>query len=72
MGEFLDLFGISFGFPFTVYQPLKAGHSLHLGTERYMTPPEVVCPCLTSLGLVESVHGHHCTNLIGHHYEPTF
>ena len=37
----------------------------------------VVRPCLTSLGLVESVHGHHSTKLIGHpplinHYEPTF
>ena len=39
--------------------------------------PLVVRPWLTSLGLVESVHGHHSTNLIGHlplnnHYEPTF
>ena len=40
MGEFLDFLGISFGFCFFVYQPLKAWHSLHLGTERYMTPPD--------------------------------
>ena len=37
----------------------------------------LVRPCLTSLGLVESVHGHHSTELIGHlplinQYEPTF
>ena len=37
----------------------------------------VVRPCLTSLGLVKSVHGHHSTKLIGHlplinQYEPTF
>ena len=37
----------------------------------------IVSPCLTSLGLVESVHGHHSTKLIGHLplinlYEPTF
>ena len=37
----------------------------------------LVRPCLTSLGLVESAHGRHSTNLIGHlplinHYEPSF
>ena len=44
MGEFLEFWGSSFGFPFFEYHPLKAWHSLHLGTERYniyyMTPPE--------------------------------
>ena len=40
MEEFLEFLGISFGFPFFVYQPLKAWHSLHLGTERYMTTPD--------------------------------
>ena len=39
IGEFLELLGISFGFPFFDFQPLKAWHSLHLGTERYMTKP---------------------------------
>ena len=39
IGEFLDFLGISFGFPFFDFQPLKAWHSLHLGTERYMTKP---------------------------------
>ena len=39
--------------------------------------PWIVHPCLTLLGLVESVHGHHSTKLIGHlplinRYEPTF
>ena len=38
---------------------------------------ELVRPCLTSLDLVESVHGHHSTKLIGHlplinQYKPTF
>ena len=42
MGEFLEFLGISFGFPFFVYQPLKAWHSLHLRTERYMTTPDGV------------------------------
>ena len=36
---FLEFWGISFGFPFFDFQPLKAWHSLHLGTERYMTKP---------------------------------
>ena len=36
IGEFLEFLGISFGFPFFDFQPLKAWHSLHLGTERYM------------------------------------
>ena len=40
MGEFLQFLGISFGFPFFDFQPLKAWHSLNLGTERYMTPPD--------------------------------
>ena len=40
MWEFLEFLGISFGFPFIVNQPLKAWHSLHLGTERYMTTPD--------------------------------
>ena len=40
MGEFLKFLGISFGLPFFDIQPLKAWHSLHLGTERYMTPPD--------------------------------
>ena len=39
IGEFLEFLGISFGFPFFDFQPLKAWHSLHLGTERYMTKP---------------------------------
>ena len=39
-GEFLEFRGISFGFPFFDFQPLKAWHSLHLGTEGYMTPPD--------------------------------
>ena len=39
IGEFLEFFKISFGFPFFDFQPLKAWHSLHLGTERYMTKP---------------------------------
>ena len=39
MGEFLEFWGISFGFAFFEYQPPKAWNSLHLGTERYMTPP---------------------------------
>ena len=39
IGEFLEYLGISFGFPFFDFQPLKAWHSLHLGTERYMTKP---------------------------------
>ena len=39
IGEFLELLGISFGFPFFDFQPLNAWHSLHLGTERYMTKP---------------------------------
>ena len=43
----MEFWGISFGFPFFVYQPLKALHSVHLGTERYMTPPDgVVRPTL--------------------------
>ena len=37
MKEFLDFFGIFLGFPFFEHQPLKAWHSLHLRTERYMT-----------------------------------
>ena len=40
MGELLDFVGFSFGFPFFDFQPLKAWHSLHLGTERYMTLPD--------------------------------
>ena len=40
MGEFLEFGGISFGFPFFDFQTIKAWHSLHLGTERYMTPPD--------------------------------
>ena len=39
IGEFLEFLGISFGFPFFDFQPLKAWHSLHLRTERYMTKP---------------------------------
>ena len=39
IGEFLEFLGISFGFPFIDFQPLKAWHSLHLGTDRYMTKP---------------------------------
>ena len=39
IGEFLEFLGISFGFPSFDFQPLKAWHSLHLGTERYMTKP---------------------------------
>ena len=39
-GEFLEFFGNSRGFPFFECQPLKAWHSLHLGTERYMTKPD--------------------------------
>ena len=40
-------------------------------------PRGVVRACLTSLGLVESVHGHQSTKLIGHlslinQYQPTF
>ena len=34
-GEFLECFGI----PFFDFQPLKTGHSVHLGTEMSMTPP---------------------------------
>ena len=40
MGEFLEFLGISFGFPFFEYQPVKAWHPFHLGTERYITPPD--------------------------------
>ena len=39
IGEFLEFLGISFGFPFFDFQQLKTWHSLHLGTERYMTKP---------------------------------
>ena len=39
IGEFLNFWGISFGFPFFDFQPLKAWHPLHLRTERYMTKP---------------------------------
>ena len=39
IGEFLEFWGISFGLPFFDFQPLKAWHSLHLRTERYMTKP---------------------------------
>ena len=39
IGEFLEFLGISFGFPFFDFQPLKAWYSLRLGTERYMTKP---------------------------------
>ena len=39
MGEFLESLGISLGFPVFEYQLLKAWHSLHLGTEMYLTPP---------------------------------
>ena len=46
MGEFLEFWGISSGFPFFVYQPLKAWHSLHLRTERYMTPPDGYISCV--------------------------
>ena len=35
----MELLGISFGFPFFDFQPLKARHSLHLGTESDMTTP---------------------------------
>ena len=40
MGEFLEFWGISFGFPFIDFQPLRGRHSLPLRTERYMRPPE--------------------------------
>ena len=54
------------------WQPQNFDAGAHLGWWLM-----VVCPCLTSLGLVESVHGHHSTKLIGHmplidHSEPTF
>ena len=39
IGEFLELLEVSSDFPFFDFQPLKAWHSLHLGTERYMTTP---------------------------------
>ena len=39
IGEFLEFWGISFDFHFFDFQLLKAWHSLHLGTERYMTKP---------------------------------
>ena len=38
--EFLEFLGIPCGFLSIDFQPLKAWYSLHLGTERYMTPPD--------------------------------
>ena len=40
LGEFLEFLGIPCGFPLFDFQPLKTGHSLHLGTERYVTKPD--------------------------------
>ena len=40
IGEFLDFFWISCGFLFFDFKPAKSWHSLHLRTERYMTPPD--------------------------------
>ena len=40
--EILEFVRISCGFPFLDFRPLKAWHFLHLGTERYMTPPDGV------------------------------
>lgn len=40
MGGFLEFLGIPCGFSFFDFQPLKTEHSLHLGTESSMTPPD--------------------------------
>ena len=37
--EFLEFVGVSFGFLFIKFQPLKAWHFLYLVTERCMTTP---------------------------------
>ena len=56
MGELLEFWGISFGFPFFDFQPLKAWHSLHLGTERYMTKPGgATFSCMSPQG-IENIH----------------
>ena len=49
----------------------------HISEYQRQDSGHLVRPCLTSLGLVEAVHGHHSTMLIGHlhlinQYDPTF
>ena len=39
MGEFLEFWGISYGFPFFDHQLLRVSHPLLLGTKSYVTPP---------------------------------